>query len=231
MSHIHLPDGILPPWLWVSGYLALSVLVAVLWHGGGATGRPRQFALLGIITAVLMLVMSAEVPPFGYHANLSVVAGILLGPRLAVLAALLVNIMLALIGHGGITVVGLNALVLALEMVVGWAVFRFGARWHMPLGPRAFLATVLGLAVGTAASFGLLTLSAPWIDRTLGAATLAPGEELGPGIVAPQLNLWRLAMLMFGIGAIGWVVEALLSVAILRYLSRYYPRVVPDGGA
>jgi cobalt/nickel transport system permease protein len=53
-----------------------------------------------------------------YHVNLSVVAGILLRPSLGFLAAFITNLMLAFSGQG-ITVIGLNTLLLGSEAV--WA--------------------------------------------------------------------------------------------------------------
>ncbi|HEY3416812.1 MAG TPA: energy-coupling factor ABC transporter permease [Armatimonadota bacterium] len=228
MSHIHLPDGVLPVWLWLAGYAATALLVAVLWWRGQATARPRRFARLGIFAALMVLIMSIEVPPISYHFNLSVVSGILLGPQLSVLAALMVNIILALIGHGGITVIGLNTLVLSTEMIIGYAVFRLLTWLRLPLRPAGFVATLFGLLAGTAGSYGLIALARPYIDRVLQTAELRPGEELGPGIIGTQLDLLRLFILMFGLGAIGWIVEGILSSGILGFLQRTDPALLTE---
>ena len=223
LSHIHLPDGILPVWLWAAGYLAAFLLIGALWRGGKATAEPRRFALLGIFAAMMILVAMIEAPPFSYHFNLSVVTGIILGPRLSALAALMVNMILSLIGHGGITVVGLNTLVLSTEMIAGYYAFRLLTRMHFGLTKGGFLATLVGLAIGTSAGFGIIALGSPWIDRALRAGV---AEELGPGIEGPYLSLTRLAIIMFGVGAVGWIVEAILSAAILGYLSKVYPGIL-----
>jgi len=228
MSHIHLPDGILPVRIWLAGFLLTALLVGVLWQGGRATARPRRFALLGLFAATMMLVMTIELPPFGYHFNLTVVSGIILGPQLSVLAALIVNTLLALLGHGGITVIGLNTLSISAEMMAGAAVFHLLSRWGAGVRPAGFVAVLCGLATGTGVSFGIISLGRPWIDATLRAATLRPGAELAPGIAGPELDLTRLALLMFGLGAIGWVVEGLFSGAVLVYLRRVYPGLIDD---
>lgn len=221
MSHIHLPDGILPVWLWAAGYLLAFALIGALWRGGKATAEPRRFALLGIFAAMMILVAMIEVPPVSYHFNLSVVTGIILGPQLSVLAALMVNVILSLIGHGGITMIGLNTLVLSTEMIAGWLAFRVFRRIGLTRG--VFLATIIGLLVGTSLGFGIIALGSPWIDRMLRAGAT---QELGPGIAGPSLSLMRLAIIMFGVGAVGWVVEGILSAAILGYLSKVYPGIV-----
>jgi hypothetical protein len=66
--------------------------------------------LLGIVAALMIVGMSAEIVPIAYHVNLSVIGGILLGPALSAIAAFIVVIVLAMLGHGGVTVIGLNAL-------------------------------------------------------------------------------------------------------------------------
>jgi cobalt/nickel transport system permease protein len=223
MSHIHVPDGVLPVWLWAAGYLLTILLIGVLWRSGKATAEPRRFALLGIFAAMMILVASIEIPPFGYHFNLSVVTGIILRPRLSVLAALMVNAILALMGHGGITVIGLNTIVLSAEMIAGYVVFSFLTRMNMRLTRAGFVATVIGLFVGTSIGFGTIALGSPWIDRALRAGV---GEEFAHGIEGPSLNLARLAIIMFGVGAVGWVFEGILSAAILGYLHKVYPDIL-----
>ena len=67
----------------------------------------------------MLVGMSSEIIPIAYHINLTVLAGILLGPWLSIISAVIVNVMLALLGHGGVTVIGLNTLVISTEMIAG----------------------------------------------------------------------------------------------------------------
>ncbi len=224
MSHIHLPDGILPAWLWLSGYVLTALLIAILWRGGEATAEPHRFARLGIFAAIMTLAMAVEIPPVGFHLNISVVTGIILKPRMAVLAALIVNLLLALIGHGGITVAGLNTLVLSTEMVVGYYAFGFlRHRMHASVSRAGFASTVAGLACGTGASFGIIAAGRTWIDQMLRSAS-GLGEQFSGG----HLNLGRLAAIMFGIGGVGWILEGLLSAAILAFLANAMPDLLSD---
>jgi len=223
MSHIHLPDGVLPLWLWLSGYALDALLIGTAWRWGRVRTVPRRFALLGMFAAMMILVMLIELPPFSYHFNLSVVSGIILGPQLSVLTALIVNTILSLVGHGGITVIGLNSLVLSLEMVAGYYMFGLLRRLHARLGINGFLSTMIGLIVGTAAGFSIIALGRPWINEALQTASGHMKEELRHGIGGPHLSLGRLAILMFGFGSVGWILESLASSAILVQLARLYP--------
>lgn len=172
MSHIHIPDGVLPLWLWVAGWVAALAAVALAGRIAARSEARRKVPLVGIVAALMIVGMSSEIVPIAYHVNLSVIGGILLGPVLSAIAAFIVVAVLAMLGHGGVTVLGLNALVIGAEMVLGWALFRAIVR---AVGqPRAAvgagLATVLTLAVTTTLVVGVV-----W----LGGAGEAASRETG----------------------------------------------------
>jgi cobalt/nickel transport system permease protein len=129
MSHIHLPDGVLPVWLWLSGLIAMVFIGTVLFRSIRREEVSKRLPLLGMMAAVMVLGASVEVVPIAYHVNLTVISGILLGPSLIFLATLIVNIILAMFGHGGITVLGLNTLILSLEGILGYYFFQL--LWKM----------------------------------------------------------------------------------------------------
>ena len=124
MSHIHFPDGILPSWLWISGFIAAILVWAILLRFMKKEELARRLPLLGMMAAAMVLGASVEIVPIAYHVNLTVISGILLGPRLIFLATFVVNVILALFGHGGITVIGLNTLTLSIEGILGYSLFR-----------------------------------------------------------------------------------------------------------
>ena len=124
MSHIHIPDGILPLWLVAAGWaLTLALLYLSARRLSGPEAR-RKIPLLGVMAAVMLVGMSTEFVPIAYHVNLAVLAGIIVGPAMGFLAAFIVDLILALFGHGGITVVGLNTLIIGAECALGYFIFR-----------------------------------------------------------------------------------------------------------
>src|SRR4030066_2176339 len=124
MSHIHFPDGVLPVWVWVSGFIFAFLVGAILFRFIKKEDLARRLPLLGMMAAAMVLGASVEILPIAYHINLTVISGILLGPVLVFLATFVVNVILALFGHGGITVIGLNTLTLSIEGVLGYFLFR-----------------------------------------------------------------------------------------------------------
>ena len=144
MSHIHLPDGVLPVWLWVSGFIVAILVGAILFRFIKKEELTRRLPLLGMMAAAMVLGASVEIIPIAYHVNLTVISGILLGPSLIFLATFVVNVILALFGHGGITVIGLNTLILSVEGILGYFLFRLFWRVLKRLSPGSLSGHLLG---------------------------------------------------------------------------------------
>lgn len=252
MSHIHIPDGVLPFWLWAGGWAAA---LAIVWIASNVAKRAdvrRKVPLLGVVAALMLVAMSSEIVPIAYHINLTVVAGVLLGPWLAVIAAFIVELILALLGHGGVTVVGLNTLMIGGEMVIGWALFRAAVRvfGRRRIGVATVVTTVITLAITTTALVGLVALAGGGVAATRETGALDPstlrfenpfsaglfsvntlrGEAPAPApSVAPGASVARFAAIVYTLGPIGWVIEALIQAAILSYVSRVRPGLVFEG--
>jgi cobalt/nickel transport system permease protein len=251
MSHIHIPDGVLPWWLWVPGWVLALSLVFIAAKVSERADVRRKVPLLGVVAALMLVAMSSEIVPLAYHINLTVVAGVLLGPSLGVIAAFIVVVMLAMIGHGGVTVAGLNTIMIGTEVVLGWALFRgfvrvLGrgrVRW------AAGIATVLALAVTTTMLVGLVALAGGGAatGRETGAldpATLRFENPFARGVLAVNtirgektpvpppsayLSVKRFALVVYTLGPIGWVIEALVTAAVLGYVARVRPTLVFAG--
>lgn len=251
MSHIHIPDGVLPWWLVAAGWAAA---LAVLWYAARrarASEVRRKVPLLGVVAALVLVAMSTEIVPIAYHVNLTVIAGVLLGPWLGAIAAFIVVVMLALLGHGGVSVIGLNMLMIATEMALGWALFRVFIRLmgHGRVRWAAGLSTVLTLAVTTTLLVGLvalggggaaagretgaldpdsLTFADPFGGGVVSVNTLRGGEP-APDAPAAPLSVERFALVVYTLGPLGWLLEALVTAGILGYAARVRPQLVFGG--
>jgi len=161
MSHIHIPDGVLPWWLWLGGWLVTAALLGLASRRAMRAGSRRAVPIIGAVSALVLVSMSSEIVPIAYHVNLTVIAGVLLGPWLGMISAFIVVLVLALLGHGGITVVGLNTLVIATEIALGWAFVRGGTRVFgiARVRPVAVISTVLTLAITTTMLVGIVALA------------------------------------------------------------------------
>ncbi|MHB1135839.1 MAG: energy-coupling factor ABC transporter permease [Coriobacteriia bacterium] len=258
MSHIHIPDGVLPWWLWIAGWLAAAALLGIAARRATRTGSRRAVPLIGAVSALVLVSMSSEIVPIAYHVNLTVIAGVLLGPWLGVIAAFIVVLVLALLGHGGVTVMGLNTLVIGTEIALGWALVRGGTRLLgiKKIRPVAGIATVLTLALTTTMLVGIVALAgAPATTRETGALDAETLEFRNPfsegvfqlgllggdghgeaeagesehGHEGETLAVSRFATVVYTLGPIGWLLEALVTAAVLGYVGRVRPGLLFGG--
>jgi cobalt/nickel transport system permease protein len=235
MAHLHLPDGVLPFYLWAAGYAVVAAVLVLLWLEFRRARNLVVFARAGFFAALMVVAMSFHVAPLGYHLNLAALAGIVAGPAAALLACLFANVILALLGHGGITVIGLNTVTMGAEAVGAFAVFRV-ATFIRATWPRAFAATIAALAVGTTLAFGVVALGTrdfgDVVERGRGDGVTfelfdghAHHEEHPADEGHGDVSRGRLAALFYGLGSIGWVLEALVTATVAAYLKRAAPRL------
>jgi cobalt/nickel transport system permease protein len=233
MSHIHLPDGVLPVWLWVSGFIVAILVGTILFQLIKKEELTRRLPLLGMMSAAMVLGATVEIVPIAYHVNLTVISGILLGPSLIFLATFVVNVILALFGHGGITVIGLNTLTLSIEGVVGYFLFRLFWKILKRLTLAIFLATFIALIFSTFAMIGVVSLGTSHYEELIhqesgkGLIGFEFGKEKGEhpkeGIPEKEVNLKRFIAIVLPLGFIGWLLEGIITAFICRYIYRLRP--------
>jgi len=270
MSHIHIPDGVLPWWLWVTGWVATALLLGMASRMATRTGTRRAVPLVGAISALVLVAMSIEIVPIAYHVNLTVIAGALLGPWLGAISAFIVVLVLALVGHGGITVVGLNTLMIATEMALGWALVHGGLRLlgSRRVRPVAAASTIVTLAITTTMLVGIVALAGSGATaRHTGALDVETlefrnpfsGDLINVGLLGGDnhghdgehateaghvdeheteaehddeheeggaLSVSRFAAVVYTLGPIGWVLEALVTAGVLGYVVRVRPSLL-----
>jgi cobalt/nickel transport system permease protein len=232
MSHIHLPDGVLPVWLWISGFIVAILVGTILFRLIKKEELTRRLPLLGMMAAVMVLGAAVEIVPIAYHVNLTVISGILLGPSLIFLATLIVNLILALFGHGGITVIGLNTLTLSIEGVLGYYLFRLFWKILKRLIPATFLATFIALLFSTLAMIWVVSLGTSHYEKLI--------HQEGKGIFefhlsgekddhhegeakGNEVNLKRFIVIILSLGFMGWMLEGVITALICRYIYRLRP--------
>jgi cobalt/nickel transport system permease protein len=219
MTHLHIPDGVLPPLLWGPG---LALALALLWLAvRAARGEtPRTIAYQGALGGLMLAVMSIPIPLFAleYCLTLAGPVGVLLGPAAGFQVAFVVCVILALLGQGGITVVGLNALVLGVSVAVARPLY-------VRLAAGRSAAAALALATGGAQAVAGLV----WFALLLLALRMSPGAvgaipTARAGLFAGvTLALWLLAI----------AAESGVAFGIGRFLARVRPDLLPAaaGGA
>jgi cobalt/nickel transport system permease protein len=199
----------------VDGVLGAPVLIgaSMLAVAGVARGLSaldmESIPRAGLLTAVFFIASLIHVPvgPTSAHLMLSGLLGLLLG--WAAFPAILVGLLLqaAFFGFGGLTVIGVNTLNLALPaVVIGLLAHRFLVR--SDISARSATVVVAGFLVG-ALSFGVSAFS------VAGVLALSGSEFL----VAAKLILVVQIPVM--------LVEGAITAATLRLLLTVRPELLP----
>jgi cobalt/nickel transport system permease protein len=159
---MHLPDGLVPAGMAVAGYAGCAALlgfslkrIARLPDAGAA--MPRAAMMTAVFFAASSIAI--PVPPASVHPLLTGLLGVLLG--WFAVPAILVGLFLqaVLFGHGGLTTIGLNGLILAPPALIAWGLWRLLRRRAPVLG--AGLAGAGGAALSMAAFAAIVLAGLP----------------------------------------------------------------------
>jgi cobalt/nickel transport system permease protein len=231
MSHMHIPDGVLPVWIITAGWIATALILAFCIRRVGGIDLKRKIPLIGIISALMIVGMTLEIVPIGYHVNLSVIAGIVLGPALAFISVFMVDLIISMFGHGGVTVVGLNTLVIGAEAVLGYYLFQLfrSVMGTKSPGWESSLATFLSLLLSTSLMLGIVYVSQVSPERINNIAHVVSVIGNSASInraAATGINFSRFAKTVFILAPLGWVLEAAITGLVIKYVSRVRPDLV-----
>jgi ABC-type Co2+ transport system permease subunit len=247
------PDGVLPWWLSAAGWVVAAALLALALWRLRRVPATRMVPLVGVTTAMMAVIMSVELVPIGYELHLTVLTGMIVGPWYGVIAALLFNVLRALIGDGAWTNIGLNTAIIWLEIALGaaiWAALR-------PLAQRrsaalaAGIATFAALMIATGVFVGVIRLSTvnPLELAETGAYDAQTGglkeAAFAKGIVkvqglqgsegaaggeqaaaAERVGFQRFAVAIFLLAAVGALIEAVVTGAITAFVARVRPDLI-----
>lgn len=188
---MHIQDGFLPPETIALGIGCAGVLTAVTLPRLAAASPPRT----AMVTSAFFVGTLLAFPFYGTSLHLSLVSvcGVILGA--AAFPAILVGLTLqfALLGHGGLTTLGVNATTMGIGALVAAGVFRSG-----PPSPRR------GAFAGLLGTLAALTL--------YGAALLTAGDAL-QNVVKVVLVVHAPLLL----------IEAAITASVVKFLLRVQP--------
>lgn len=213
MAHIHLGEGSFPLWalaLWT--IVGVTLIGAVVYRVRKNGIETRQIALAGIAAAASFAIFQLNIPVWGgIHMNLTGLVGILAGPLLGALIALVVNIFSAALGHGAIGLLGANTLVNATEAIVAYYAFQALLSRDWDVFPASASAATLGLSMGA---------------LIMGVIIVVSGVN---GSALPRSDLTIAVAGMVGINLGVAVIEGLLTGFIVQFLASIRPDLVGLG--
>ena len=168
---MHIADGILPAPAAIAGYAAALAASAVSLYRIKREEIPKT----ALLTAAFFLssLIHVPIPPTSVHFMLNGLTGILLGRKafIAVLIGLLFQA--ALFGHGGLTTLGINAVIIGLPAYCAYFIYKL--QKIIPLENKiiqfifAFTASACALMITICAAFLIIFLTVPEdLNQTFG---------------------------------------------------------------
>jgi len=205
---MHLPDGIVPIEFALAGYGASAAMAALALSRIKALPDPdAEIPRVAMLTTVFFAasLVAIPVPPTSVHLMLAGLMGVMLG--WFAVPAILVGLFLqaVLFGHGGITTLGLNGVILGLPALMAFGIWRIGARrWP----------DIAGFVAGSGAVMAALAIFSAIVLAGLPVTLDASAERVALGV-------FLLAHLPLA------VAEGVVVMALLRVLRRVEPRLLP----
>lgn len=208
---MHLPDGFVPVGQAVAGYGGIAALTALaLWRirrlPDPQAGVPRAAMLTAVFFAASAV--AVPVPPASVHLVLTGLMGVCLG--WFAVPAIVVGLFLqtVLFGHGGLTTLGLNGLILCPPALLAFWVWRRAGARHPDLA-----------ALGAGGGAVLLSLA------------LFAGMVLAGMPAAVDARVERAALAALVLAHLPLVLaEAVIVLGVLRALRRIEPSLLRHHG-
>jgi len=212
---MHIPDGILPAPVCIGGYaLAAPLLGYALRKINRMPDVTEQIPKASLLTAAFFIASSIHIPipPASVHLVLNGLLGAVLGYFAVPAIAIGLFLQAVMFGHGGLTTLGVNTVMMGLPALLAAWVFRLRHRFGR-LGARradllfAFLAGAMGLGLAAIIFFGLILATLP---SELDAQT----ERLAVyGLVASHVPLA--------------LIEGVFTAMLVSFLRRVKPELLP----
>lgn len=146
------------------------------------------------------------------------------------LIVFIVNTLMAFFGHGGITVIGLNSLVIGIEVIIGVWIFRKIAPRKLVLG--TVMATVVALFLSVSLMFSVVSYTVG-IQEALPHHDCSAHEEVVEHDLTWQEAIedvhylffrgWWALLLIF---IAGIALETFATVMMVKYLNRTRPHLL-----
>ena len=154
MNMVHISDGILAPWLWVSGWVITAAILAYTLKKMKIDDVPK----LSVITAAVFVasLIHFQAGPTSVHLVLSGFAGVTLGILAYPCIFIAVLMQAFLFQHGGVTTIGINTVNMGVPALMAFLIFKAGMKLNIGIGKTIIIlgtisrGTILGIAGGIA---------------------------------------------------------------------------------
>lgn len=212
---MHVPDGFLPTAMIAGGYLATGAITAYSLRKINAQDDPRAgVPKAALLTAAFFIASTIRIQipgsPASIHLLLSGLMGVVLGYY--AFPAILVGLILQFLvfGHGGITSLGVNALIMGLPAIAAHGAFQLLRATHIKhpawVNGVGFLAGLLGVSLAVVMFYGIMINTIP-----------ADIDIIKEREAIAFLSLWHAPVAL---------AEGIITAFLIHYLRRVRPDMV-----
>jgi len=229
---MHISDGVLPTWVIIAGWMLTAILLVVSVAQSKKEMRniSEKVPQVAVVTAALFVACMFRIPmpPTSLHLMLAGLAGILLGPLAFVCVFISLLLQAILIQFGGVTVLGVNSLLMGVPALAGWLIFKTLSKTKFPFAVSGALTSVIAVTITTillgiifyvsGIDFGSLNAM---LDRVSGIPVLSTIAELltaYPGILTFFMIFLMNIPLM--------IAEGIISAFILPFIEKVKPEML-----
>jgi cobalt/nickel transport system permease protein len=212
---MHIPDGILPPYLCVTGY---GLTGGMIWYSLGQINREKnpqeKIPKASLLTAAFFVtsLIHIPLPPTSIHLVLNGLMGIVLGYY--ALPAILIGLFFqaVMFQHGGLSTLGVNTVMMGIPALVAYYVFQLRYLFVNKLN-RLFLTQVFSF-FGGALALGLSATIFVMITITNISADLDASMEKN-AILASLIGY-----------SIQMLIEGIFTVMLVTFLEKVKPEML-----
>ncbi|MFX0141905.1 MAG: energy-coupling factor ABC transporter permease [Candidatus Hodarchaeota archaeon] len=211
---MHIPDGILAPWLWIAFLVVTLIILAICFYKLEKELDEEFVPYIGVLAAFIFAAQFVNFPvpvPGGTSGHLvggTLIAAIL-GPWAAPIIMILVLLIQAIMGDGGITAIGVNLFNMGI----------IGGMFGYVL--IVLFVKILGRKLDTRKNLIISTAIASFITIVV-AALMVPIELQLSGVVSWEVSLPPMLIYhsIIGIG------EAAITAAVVAYITKAKPELI-----
>jgi len=229
---MHISDGVLPTWVLIAGWIlaALLLIASVSLSKREMSNINEKVPQVAVVTAALFVACMFKIPmpPTSLHLMLAGLAGILLGPLAFVCIFISLLLQAILLQFGGVTVLGVNTLLMGIPAIVGWILFKYLSKIKLPIAISGALTSVIAVAVTTiilgivfyvsGIDFGSLSAM---LERVSGIPVLSTIADLLKAY--PALLTFFMIFLM---NVPLMIAEGIISAFILPFIDKVKPEML-----
>ncbi|MDX2230028.1 MAG: cobalt transporter CbiM [Leptolyngbyaceae cyanobacterium bins.349] len=217
---MHIPDGILPAQLCIGGYGVTGFTTWFCLHQINRSPDPTQgIPKAALLTAAFFTasLIHIPIPPASVHFVLNGLLGVVLGYY--AFPAILVGLFLQAImfGHGGLSTLGINAVIMGLPALVAALIFQGSNRVSSRFYPNITIALFGFLAGAAAIALSILTF------YTLVVLHLPADLDAN----AEQAALLTLALAHIPL----ILLEGIFTAIVVSFLAKVKPELLQNSGS